>query len=165
MELIILRHGEAGKRSPVSSQDSERSLTASGRDEVVEVAESMRGLKMEFDVIATSPLKRSLETARIVAKVSKKERNLQIWDELKPESDRKALYRRLSNLKSDSSVLLVGHEPYLSSMIGDLISDGRECRVILKKSGLAKVEVSSFAPRPSGELRWLLTPRLIRKVS
>jgi phosphohistidine phosphatase len=165
MELIILRHGEAGKRAPMSSQDSERSLTASGREEVMEVAESMKGLRVEFDVIASSPLNRALETARIVAKAAKKEKVLEVWDELRPESDQKALYKRLSKLKPDVSVLLVGHEPYLSTMIGDLISGGGKTRIALKKAGLAKVEVNSFLPKPSGELRWLLTPRLARRVS
>jgi phosphohistidine phosphatase len=164
MELIILRHGEAGKRAPVASNDSERSLTVAGRDEVKEVAESMEELGITLDVIATSPLKRALETAQVAAKVLKREKALETWDELKPERDPKDLYRRLSKMKRDSSILLVGHEPYLSSMISELIGAKRGSRISLKKAGLAKVEIESLIP-PSGELRWLLTPRLLKKVS
>lgn len=164
MEIIILRHGEAGKRVPVASSDMQRALTVSGRDEVKQVAESMAELDLKFDTIATSPLKRASETAHIVAKVLKKDKAVEPWDELKPEGDTKALYRRLAREKQDASFLLVGHEPYLSSMISELIGGGTRARIVLKKAGLARVEISSFNP-PTGELRWLLTPRLARKVS
>ena len=163
MELFILRHGEAGKRVPVASTDSERSLTVAGKEEVKEVAQSIADLGLKFDLIATSPLKRSLETAEIAAKVLKREKALEKWDELKPEGETKALYRRLAKLRQDSSVLLVGHEPYLSEMVGELIGR-RGARVSIKKSGLVRVELTSLVPTPSGELRWLLTPRLLRKV-
>jgi len=164
MELIILRHGEAGKRAPVASNDAERSLTVAGKDEVKEVAESFEELGIDLDLIATSPLKRALETAQIAGKVLKREKVIETWDELKPERDPKDLYRRLSKMKRDSSILLVGHEPYLSSMISELIGAKRGSRISLKKAGVAKVEIESLIP-PSGELRWLLTPRLLRKVS
>lgn len=164
MELIILRHGEAGKRVPVASTDSERSLTVSGREEVRDVAESLAELDIKFDAIATSPLKRASETAHIVAKVLKKDRIVEEWDELKPEGQTKAFYRRLSRQKQDASVLVIGHEPYLSSMIGELIGGGERTRIAIKKAGLARVEISTLDP-PSGELRWLLTPRLVKRVS
>jgi phosphohistidine phosphatase len=165
MDLIILRHGEAGKRMVVTGADAERALTVAGRDEVKEVAERMKSLKMEFDVIATSPLKRARETAEIVAKTLKKQKTLEAWDELKPEGEHKALYRRLSKLRADSSVLVVGHEPYLGVMIGELIGGRPGVRVALKKAGLAKVELTSLVPVPSGELRWLLTPKLVKRVA
>jgi phosphohistidine phosphatase len=165
MDLIILRHGEAGKRMMVTGKDEERSLTVSGQEEVKEVADSMAALKLKFDVIATSPLKRASETAAIVAKVLKQEKSLQMWDELKPEGDTKVLYRRLSKLRAESSVLIVGHEPYLSSMIGVLISGRAASRLSLKKAGVAKVSITTMLPVPSGELKWLLTPRLIKKVA
>jgi phosphohistidine phosphatase len=165
MDLIILRHGEAGKRMVVTGKDAERTLTVSGKEEVKEVAECMRNLSLKFDIIVTSPLKRATETSEIVAKTLKLEKAVEMWDELKPEGDSKALYRRLSKLKPDSSVLVVGHEPYLSSMIGELIGGKTEVRIVLKKAGLAKVELTSILPVPSGHLRWLLTPRLAKKVA
>jgi phosphohistidine phosphatase SixA len=61
--------------------------------------------------------------------------------------------------------LVVGHEPYLSGMIGELITGSRQVRIILKKAGVAKVNVTSFLPKPSGELRWLMTPRQLKKVA
>jgi len=165
MEIVILRHGEAGKRLPPSDRDSERQLTVAGKQEVVEVAHSMNDIGLEFDVIATSPLKRARQTAETVAKILGTKKALEVWDELKPEGDRKALYRRLSRLARDASVLIVGHEPYLTAVIGELITGGRQASIVLKKAGFARLEVSIFSPVPKAELKWLLTPRLAKKVS
>jgi len=43
-------------------------------------------------------------------------------------------------------------------MIGEMISGNGNSHVALKKGGLAKIRVTSFVPKASGELRWLLTP-------
>ena len=102
--------------------------------------------------VITSPLKRAKETALAAAKVLKKEDLVEVWDELKPEGETAALYRRLSKLKQESTILVVGHEPYLSGMIGELIAGSKQARIILKKAGVAKVEVTSLLPKPSGEL-------------
>ena len=165
MELIILRHGEAGNRMSPGSRDLERALTVSGRNEVQDVAAALVELNVEVTHIITSPLKRARETAAIAAKALKKQEAVEVWDELKPEGETSALYRRLSKLKQDSAVLVVGHEPYLSGMIGELIAGSRQTRIVLKKAGVAKVEVTSFVPKASGELKWLMTPKQLRKLA
>jgi phosphohistidine phosphatase len=165
MEIVVLRHGEAGKRIAASSRDLERQLTVAGKEEVLDVARAMKRIGLEFDVIGTSPLKRARQTAEITARVMGLKKALEVWDELKPEGDRKDLYRRLSKMKQDSSVLIVGHDPYLTIAIGELISEGRKASIILKKAGIAKLELLAFSPSPKAELRWLLTPRIAGKVS
>jgi phosphohistidine phosphatase len=165
MELLILRHGEAGNRLSSVNKDFGRDLTVSGRTTMEEVANSINGLKFVIDKIATSPLPRAKESAEIVAKALNKERDLEVWDELKPEGQTADLYRRLSKLKGESSILLVGHEPYLSGLISELISGSKGGRIILKKSGMAKVVVVSLGTKPSGQLKWLLTPRQIKRMS
>ena len=165
MDVYILRHGEAGKRLQSGSKDSERPLTVAGEKEVRDVAESFAALGIKFDTIAASPLKRALQTAEQVAKVAKSKKSVEEWNELKPEGNRQDLYKRLSQLSRESSVLLVGHEPYLSSMISEVASDTPSSRIILKKSGLAKLSLTTFHPKAQGELRWLLTPKLLKKIS
>jgi phosphohistidine phosphatase len=164
VELIILRHGEAGKSLEAASRDAERALTVAGRKEVEEVAGGLARLKVDVGRIATSPLKRAKETALIAAEVLKREDLVEEWEELSPEGETTALYQRLSRLRRDSVVLLVGHEPYLSGLIGELVCGTRQARIILKKAGVAKVEVSTLAPKPSGDLRWLMTPRQMKKI-
>jgi phosphohistidine phosphatase len=165
MELFVLRHGEAGKRLPVRTRDTERSLTAEGKDEVDEVARAMSRLKIKPDQIISSPLKRSRETAAMVARALKKRDKVEIWDELKPEGSRQALYNRLSAFKVESSAVIVGHEPYLTQMINEVMSHQGAPKIVLKKGGLARLSIRSFNPKVEGELRWLLTPRLLKRIS
>jgi len=49
-------------------------------------------------------------------------------------------------------------------MISELIFDGSKGRIVLKKSGLAKITINSFQPKAEGELRWLLTPRHLKEI-
>jgi phosphohistidine phosphatase len=177
MELFILRHGEAGKRSASGSKDFARPLTVTGQKEVADLAASLKDLGIKFDLITTSPLKRAHQTAAIVAKKLRNEKIMEDWDELKPEGKSLDLYRKLSSSpqlkkQQQSSVLVVGHEPYLSNMISEIIADatgngdhGGSTRIVLKKAGLARIKITSNSnSKMQGELKWLLTPRHMKNM-
>jgi len=165
MDLFILRHGEAGKKLATGNRDFERSLTVGGQKEVAHIAKSLKDMGIKFDFILTSPLKRAHQTAAIVSKIFKNEKKMKDWDELKPEGNRPELYRKLTQFKLQSSVLIVGHEPYLSDMISEIIFDGKGKHVVLKKAGLAKIGIISASPKLHGELKWLLTPRHMKNMA
>jgi phosphohistidine phosphatase len=169
VELYLLRHGEAGKRVPVAAKDTGRTLTAAGRQEIEEVGKAMAKLGYRFDVLASSPLKRAKETATIVNEAMDRKSQVEEWPELSPEGNRGAFYRRLGKLKPGSKVLCVGHEPYLTTAMGEIVGRGGEgsagFRISLKKGGLAKILVTGFNPRISGEMRWLLTPKQVRRMA
>ena len=147
----------------VVEKDSERPLTPEGRTEIQEIAKSLKTVGLQTDRIYTSPLRRARETAEIAAKALNI-RTLEEWDELKPDGSRAELYRKLARLEQNSRPILVGHEPYLTSMIGEIIGT-TGAKIVLKKGGIGKVRITSFTPRVSGELRWLLTPKIITKMA
>lgn len=163
IDLFILRHGEAGNRMTVVEDDSERPLTPEGRSEMLKIARSLRAAGLQTERICSSPLKRAHETAEITAEALKIPM-VEEWDELKPEGNKASLYRKLAKLEKGSRIMLVGHEPYLTTMIGEIIGTGG-VGLVLKKGGLGKVRITSLSPRISGELRWLLTPRMITRMS
>ncbi len=163
IDIFILRHGEAGNRMTVVEKDSERPLTPEGRTEMQEIAKSLKRVGLQTDRIYTSPLRRARETAEIAAKALNI-RTLEEWDELKPDGSKAELYRKLARLEQNSRPILVGHEPYLTSMIGEIIGT-TGAKIVLKKGGIGKVRITSFTPRISGELRWLLTPKIITQMS
>lgn len=168
MDLYLLRHGEAGKRLPASVKDNDRALTTAGREEVEEVGEALAEMDFKFNVVATSPLRRAKDSASIVNKALRRKALVEEWAELAPEGNREGLYKRLARLKPGSSVLVVGHEPYLTTAIGEITGRGdgsAAFRIALKKAGLARVSISGFSPRISGKLRWLLTPKQLRKMA
>lgn len=165
MDLFILRHGEAGQRVSAGRGDFQRSLTTAGQKEVSDIATSLKDLGIKLDIVISSPLKRAHQTASIVAKTFKIEKKMQDWAELSPEGNRLDLYNKLLQLKQQSSVLVVGHEPYLSEMISEMIFEGNNGgRIDLKKTGLARIRIVSSTPKFQGELRWLLTPKLLRNM-
>jgi phosphohistidine phosphatase len=79
---------------------------------------------------------------------------LEDWDELKPEAAKQALVEKLSKLKADSAILLVGHEPFLSSFISELAFGNPSGNLVLKKGGFAKLRILSNFPKMTAELRW-----------
>ena len=165
MDIFILRHGEAGKRTASGGNDSKRSLTAAGIQEITEIAESLEKIGAKFDVILTSPLKRAQQTADLVARQFKVQRRLRQVQELSPEGSKSNLYRMLSSFKEGTSILLVGHNPYLSEMISEVVTDGKYGRINIKKGGVARIRVTNLTPKLKGELRWLITPRLFKLIS
>ncbi len=165
MDLFILRHAEAGKRLPAQARDVERSLTAEGKEELEDVARGLSVMKIRPDHIISSPLKRSRETAGIVAKALKQRDKVEIWDELKPEGSKQELFKKLSKLKPESSVLCIGHEPFLTQTINEIMGHQGSSNIVLRKCGLARLSIRRFSPKVEGELRWLLTPRLLKRMS
>ena len=172
MDLFILRHGYAGNRLSDPMKDIKRELTISGKKEVVEIAKSLKKLGVKFNVIFSSPFTRAFQTAHIIAEEYKLTAQIEQSEELKPDGSKGSLYNKLSKLSIDSVILVVGHEPYLSSMINDIISNNDVDRnynknrnnIILKKAGLSRIKITSTVPKFKGELRWLLTPRILKKI-
>jgi phosphohistidine phosphatase len=165
MDLFVLRHGEAGKTIPSGSSDSKRPLTIAGEKEIVIISKVLRKMGVRLDVILTSPLKRARQTADIVAKEFKAQNKVRQMRELSPEGDRKALYQSLSSFKEGTTILLVGHSPHLSDMVGEIVSDDSSLRLDLKKGGIVRIRITAAAPKLKGELRWLISPRLSRLIS
>ena len=168
LDLYLLRHGDSGKRMAVAAgvNTGDAPLTIVGREEIAIIARSVKALNLRISAIVTSPLKRAVQTAKIIAKVLAIENRISIWNDLVPEGNRSKLYNRLNQYTRDSSVLMIGHEPYLSNMMYDMIFQKNRVnqlgRISLKKAGLAKIRVISLTPNISGELRWLLTPKILK---
>ena len=163
MDLLVLRHGEAG-RSSTAKEDSKRDLTVGGEKEIREIANGLKSLGLEFDYLFTSPLVRARQTAELVSQIVPTKSQVQELAELKPEGSKTQLCNKLSKLKRDSTVLIVGHEPYLRDLVVNAISNGN-CRIDIKKGGVARIRVTNILPALKGELRWLLTPKHLKRMA
>lgn len=158
MDLYILRHGKA-EDAGHGIADAQRTLTRNGREEIAAIALWMAGHNLAFDLIATSPLARAEETAVIVADTLGLAERLATWTQLEPGGSPDEICRELDRLKSPGAVLLVGHEPLLSTLVGRIIAGETGAGIVMTKGGLAKIRDFSFRNRPSGELHWLLTAK------
>ena len=138
MDLFILRHGEAGQRSTQAS-DRVRPLTSAGKVEILEIGKALKVMGLKFDLVVTSPLKRAYDTAMIVSDIFKIGNRVQVWKELAPEGQRTEIYRKISQLKEEYAVLVVGHQPLLGEIVNDMIHKGKSspCNLLLKKGGVS----------------------------
>ena len=166
MEIYLLRHAPAGTRNlQGDADDIQRPLTPDGIRKMQRVARAMRGLKLKFDLILSSPFKRAKATAEIVADEFKLRRGLKFTGQLEPQGDPEILVERLASLYArPKRVLLVGHEPYLSSLAGVLVAGSDATAIKLKKGGLCKLTIRRLRYGPCAELDWLLTPKLLAKL-
>ena len=159
--IYILRHGIAVERGTSGLQkDQDRPLTPKGRRQLRRITRAMKALGVSFDLILSSPYLRARQTAEIVAKAFKAQKRVVLNETLAADRDPKDVITFLQHLDPrPESVLLVGHEPYLSELISRLVAGNSSCAVELKKGGLAKLELASLKAKRSAILQWLLTPR------
>jgi phosphohistidine phosphatase len=162
MDLYILRHGIAVEPgSPGYAKDADRPLTPEGVRKLRQVAQAMEALGLSFDLILSSPYVRARQTAECVAKTLKAARKrVELADSLTPGGSTKKLVELLNRLQpTPESVLLVGHEPYLSGLISLLVSGKESFTVTMKKGGLGKLSTESLQHGRCAALEWLLTPK------
>jgi len=172
MNLYFLRHAIAADKTEWKGPDSNRPLTKEGVHKMKKAAKGMRRLSLKIDWILTSPYRRAYDTAMIVAKELNLKNKLKITRSLAVDGDPRALVRHLAlNFRTWESVMLVGHEPYLSQLIGVLIggltplgSDPSRS-IELDKAGLAKISADSLSYDKCATLEWLLTPKILKKLT
>lgn len=156
MELYFLRHGIAADVGPDGLGDAGRPLTKEGIAKMRAGARGLRRLGLQLDALLSSPLVRAHETATIVARELGLE--LQLADELAPGCDIAQLFALLGEHRAAERVMLVGHEPDFSILIGALTGGSR---VLMKKGGLGRVDID-LLEEGAGTLAWLLPPRALR---
>jgi len=164
MNLYILRHGLAVEQGTAGyANDADRPLTPKGERKLCLIAEAMEELELSFDLILSSPYKRAGQTAEIVADVLKVSKKVELTPTLEPGGSSKELIEMVKSIKpAPEEVMLVGHEPYLSSLISLLVAGDTSVQVEMKKGGLCKLSVDSLKHGRCARLEWLLTPRQMR---
>ncbi len=158
MELYLVRHGVAANRSEWQGNDIDRPLTQEGREEMQRVAAGIAKMGLALDAILTSPYPRASETAEIIAKKLGMTDKLAQDDRLEYGFGRKKLRKILSDHGDAQALMLVGHEPDFSQLIGKLTGG----RVVIDKGGMAHITLPD-ADTLKGELCSLLPPRVLAK--
>ena len=160
-EIYLIRHGLAGQFGDCED-DSLRPLSEVGVKKTTKVAQKLKELELQFDVILTSPYARSMETAIILQSIGLSE-ILETIDELKPAGDIEFVIEQLQSICNRvQSLAVVGHEPDLSRLAAKLIF-GQNCEnLVLKKAGI----IGLSAPVDGSltgqcQLFWLSPPRLL----
>lgn len=137
-QLWLLRHADAEPHG--IRPDAERQLTERGGRQARAAGVALARMEVEFDAILASPKARAHETAELaLAQMSESQRELlELHPLLAGGLRAREAIDLLTGLSADGPLLLVGHEPDLSSVAGELTGG----RVDLKKGGLVVVRLS-----------------------
>ena len=167
MNLYIIRHAIAVDEATSDyASDSERPLTDKGRKKMRQIAKALRYLGVEFDLILSSPYVRACETAEILADVFKMKKEIVFSDHLIPEGNPELLIGEINEKHTVDSLAIVGHEPYLSALIGLLVSDTAKIEITLKKGGVCHLAADDLHHQDHrATLEWLLPPGILMKIS
>ncbi len=165
LNLYILRHASAGTRRANPKIDVQRPLDRDGKRHCLLLAHVLNGLKLSFDLIISSPLKRCLQTAQLIGTETGYETRILHAKGLEPQATYTQFQRLIAECRTYENVLMVGHNPTLTQFLGQLIAPGPHggdhpaaASVRLRKGTIARVSLD----RGPALLQWMLDPRLVR---
>jgi len=164
MILYIVRHSDAVPSGTPGVPEDERPLTDKGTKKMREIARGLAAVDVKPELILSSPLPRARRTAEIVAEEMGGGIPLKLSDALSPSGNRSALYREFRTDRKLSAVMIVGHQPALGEIAGEIAWGSAEHYLELKKGGVCALEVGRLDPTPAGTLLWLLTPAISRQI-
>lgn len=165
MNIYIVRHAIAvNEGTPGYESDSERPLTDKGRKKMRQIAKGLRNLGVEFDLILTSPYVRAQATAEILGDVFKMKKKVAWSDNLIPLANPELLVGEINEKYPVNSIAVVGHEPYLSTLVGLLTAQNTKIEMTLKKGGVCYLTADDLHHDHRAILEWLLTPGILMEI-
>ena len=163
LELYLIRHGVAAERGEEYPDDSKRPLTSGGISRLRKEAKALEELGVGFDHIITSPLTRTRQTADVFAESLKSKPSISQSDALAPAGTSAAVIQELAKHMRKGRIALVGHEPNIGELAARLI--GARLPLEFKKGGICRIDFEVFPPKGVGQLRWFVTPRMLREIA
>jgi phosphohistidine phosphatase len=163
LELYLIRHGVAAERGEDYPDDSRRPLTARGAARIRTEAKGLSALEVTFDLIVTSPLVRTKQTAELLADALPGKPAVVTSDALAPAGTPAAVIREVAKHARLARVALVGHEPNLGELAAQLI--GARSPIEFKKGAICRIDFDILPPKGVGQLRWFIPPKVLRKLS
>ncbi|MEA5534331.1 phosphohistidine phosphatase SixA [Crocosphaera sp. XPORK-15E] len=160
-QLYLIRHGIAVEREN-DMDDKARPLTEIGREKTLKVAQRLRAMGINFDLILTSSLVRARQTAEILQTVGLSDK-LEEFSFLAPGGDIDSWADWWANShynKPESCLALVGHQPDLGDWAEILVWGNNYGKLVVKKAGIIGINLpDQVTPIGQGELFLLTSPK------
>lgn len=153
LELLLLRHADAGDPMAWTRPDAERPLSPKGHRQAARVARWLSEIGHPPDAIISSPKVRATETAAAVADAF----GMQVVDEprLAGPLDVPILAAILHDAGNPARPMLVGHDPdfsELAALLSGLMT------LDMRKGALVRIDFVPPLEPGGGILRWLVPP-------
>jgi phosphohistidine phosphatase len=162
MRLYLMRHASA-EEDGEPDNPSDPGLTQEGMIKARSAARGLASLGIQPDTLLTSPLRRAVQTAEIVARELEVRQDRLVRSEtLQPEANPARFLEELSPIE-ENEVLCLGHSPQLDEVIALLLGCGAAVTA-LKKTAVACLELDSVE-KSKGILIWLFPQRVLRRIA
>ncbi len=155
MTIYFLRHADA---EDFAGNDFDRKLTPKGLAQAEHVGKFCKRHAIKPEVFLTSPLVRAVQTAEIVGKTTGIHPIVTDW--LACGMTPRTLIAQLEPLLTKSSVMLVGHEPDLSSAVSHLLGLPEPGNFPVRKASLTAID-APWLDKGSGALEFSIPPKLL----
>jgi phosphohistidine phosphatase len=83
-------------------------------------------------------------------------------DSLAPAGSPASVVQEVVKHARKGRIALVGHEPNLGELAARLI--GAKTPIEFKKGGICRIDFEVLPPKGTGQLRWFVTPKMLRKI-
>jgi phosphohistidine phosphatase len=160
MILYLMRHANAGVFRENHLLDAKRGLIKEGKEQSMLMARVLSALKVQVDVVVSSPLKRALQTAQFVGTELGYDAKVEISPALAPDASYNDFQAFLAKYIGREGVLAVGHNPNLFQFLGRMITGNGGASIRMRKGSIARVDMDQHPPR----LQWLIDPRSARSI-
>ena len=154
MFLYLVQHAQALSKD----EDSSRSLSEKGIEDIKKMASFSRGLKIIPHQIVHSGKMRALQTAQLLADRINVDMGVLESDGLLPKDDPEIWFGRLSKMNED--IMLVGHLPHMEKLASLLLCRDKDRSIIKFEMGsiicLKRLEEFNWA------VEWIIKPGMFK---
>jgi len=166
MKIYLIRHSDAVEQgTPGYEDDSLRPLTEKGCNKTKKIASALKGLDIKPNMIVSSPYVRAKQTAEILAKALKYKQEPAFSDMLAPVGNADNIIGEINEKYHVDELILVGHEPCFSKLIGTLIAGNPDLAINIKKGAVCCLSTDDLRTERKAVLEWLLTPKMLSELS
>lgn len=162
MELYLVRHGVAAERGPQYPDDTQRPLTPEGIESLRREARALDVLEVSFDLIISSPLLRTRQTAEVLADGMRDHPRIVFSDALAPSGSAAAVVEEVAKHAADRKIALVGHEPGIGELAAKLV--GARAPFEFKKGAICRIDFAADPAKAHGSVRWFVPPKLLKRI-
>jgi phosphohistidine phosphatase len=161
-ELYLIRHAVAEERGEDWPDDNKRPLSDDGASRMRKAARGLDRLGITLDVIVTSPLVRTKQTAELVANAMNPKPPIVSLESLAPGGTYQEIITDLEKQSKRTRIAIVGHEPGIGEFAARLI--GSRHSIEFKKGAVCRIDVDAIPPSGPGDVRWFMTTKILRSI-
>lgn len=146
-------------------QDPDEGLSPEGDARIHASGKALKKMGISFDVILSSPKKRSRQTAALVAEeVGFPSEKIIETERVKAMTPPEETIEFLGEYGANKRILIAGHLPSLAEVASSLLTEGSHATIAFERGGCSRIDVQDL-PTHSGHLKWYLTPEQLKLIA